>query len=377
MHEAFRVAAERWPREGVPNNPTSWLISTARFKGIDAIRRRAKLADITAQPAVEAHEVDESPEEAFDAMPDDLLRLVFTCCHPSLPARSRVALALRSVCGLSTPEVARCFMDTPEAMKRRLSRAKANLGQAGVAFEIPRRSELPERLGAVLQVIYLVYNEGYTATSGEVHIRRELTQEAVFLAQMVAELLPEPEAIALWALLLLHEARAPARTDEAGEIIALENQDRSQWNRASIEQAQRLLQQVFLSGRVGRYGLQAAIAVTHAVAPSVEQTNWGLIVDYYDMLLALGPSPVVELQRAVALAMRDGPEVGLAAVEALLEHPSLVAYHSAHAIHADLARRAGRLGLARDAYDRAIALAKQGPEARYLERRRHELGHPD
>lgn len=372
VHEAFAAAALQWPRDGFPEHPRAWLVATARFKAIDALRRRARGDAIIAEletPGDAARDAPDDPDDPDDVR-DDRLRLVFMCCHPVLPVEQRVALSLREVCGLRTEEVARCFLVSPEAMKRRLSRAKAQLREAEVAFEIPAHEHLRERLAAVLHVVYLVFNEGYAATSGDAHIRHELTDEALYLARLIVDVIPEPEAIGLLALLLLHASRSSARVDDEGDVVPLEAQDRSTWDRAKIDEAQAQLQRAIMSGRVGPYTLQAAIASVHAAAPSVAETNWALIVDYYEMLLQLAPGPVVALQRAVAVAMRDGPEVGLALVESLLEDDKLSDYHSAYAVHADLARRAGKPEIALQSYDRALELVRQDPERRYLERQR-------
>lgn len=366
MHEAFAAAARQWPHDGFPEHPRAWLVATARFKAIDALRRRARGDAIVAELETPEDEAHDDPDEVRD----DQLRLVFMCCHPALPVEQRVALSLREVCGLRTEEVARCFLVSTDAMKRRLSRAKAHLREAKVAFEIPAHEHLRGRLAAVLHVVYLVFNEGYAATSGDAHIRHELTDEALYLARLIVDVIPEPEAIGLLALLLLHASRSSARVDDDGNIVPLEAQDRSTWDRAKIDEAQAQLQRAIMSGRVGPYTLQAAIASVHAAAPSVEDTNWALIVDYYEMLQQLAPSPVVALQRAVAVAMRDGPAVGLALVEALLEDDKLSGYHSAYAVHADLARRAGKPEIALQSYDRAIELVRQDPERRYLQRQR-------
>ncbi|MCH9686235.1 MAG: RNA polymerase sigma factor [Deltaproteobacteria bacterium] len=374
LHDAFGVASERWPREGIPSNPRAWLVSTGRFKGIDAQRRRGRgdalvrdLAETVAQP-----EPDAIPEP-WDSVHDDQLRLVFTCCHPVLAVDARVALSLREICGLRTDEIARCFLVPTETMKKRISRAKAVLREQQIPYVIPSKDELGGRLAAVLHVIYLVFNEGYAATSGDAHIRHELTHEALFLGRHLVELIPRPEAMGLLALMLLHESRTVVRVDAEGNIIPLEAQDRSRWDRSLITEARLLLQRAIMSGRVGPYTLQAAIASVHAVASSVEDTHWGLIVDYYDMLLQVQPGPVVELQRSVAVAMRDGPAAGLELVEALLASGRLASVHSVHAIRADLARRLGRLDLASSAYETAIELSRQGPERRYLEQQLEKL----
>lgn len=374
LQEAFGAAAERWPKEGVPANPRAWLVSTGRFKGIDVLRRRGR-GDALLRELATDEPPAEGPEDQLEPwafVQDDQLRLVFLCCHPALPVEGRVALSLREVCGLRTDEIARCFLVTPDAMKRRISRAKAVLRDERVPYEIPSGADLRERLAAVLHVVYLVFNEGYAATSGERHIRDDLTREALYLSRLLADLMPEPEALGLQALMQLHESRRAARLDAEGNIVPLEDQDRSRWDQALIAEAQQQLQRAVMSGRIGPFTIQALIAATHAAAPSVEATNWALIVESYDMLATVMPSPVVALQRAVAVAMRDGPEAGLPLVEALIEG-ELAEYHSAHAVHADLARRLGQLEVAAGAYRRAIALTRQGPEERYLRRRLEEI----
>lgn len=372
MQEAFGAAAERWPQDGVPDSPRAWIVSTARFKGIDVLRRRSR-GDALVQDLARVDPQQGSNPERWDVICDDQLRLVFTCCHPALPLEARVALTLREVCGLRTEEVARCYLVSPEAMKRRLSRAKALLREERIPYEVPGRGELSARLSAVLQVVYLVFNEGYSATSGEDHIRHDLTREAISMAQMVVDLLPEPEAIGLLALLLLHESRGAARVDAAGNIIPLEEQDRSRWDQDLIAEAQSQLQRAFMSGKIGSYTLQAAIASVHAAAPSVEATQWSLIVEYYDMLRVLQPGPVIDLQRAIAVAMRDGPAAGLELVDELLAGGKLASYHSAHAVRADLTRRLGRLDEAAAAYQTALGLCRQGPEKRYLQRQLEKI----
>lgn len=371
LQEAFEIAAQRWHESGVPENPRAWLISTARFRGIDELRRRTR-GDAVVRELADAGSEPVSVEDRHGAVQDDQLRLLFICCHPALPTEARVALALRVVCGLSTDEIARGFLVSSETMKRRITRAKAHLRDQRVEYEIPTRDQLGDRLGGVLQVIYLVFNEGYSASAGDEHIRRELTRQALILSRLVVELLPNPEALGLLALLLLHESRSDARVDARGDIIPLEAQDRSRWRRDLIHEATGHLEAAFLSGRIGPYSVQAAIASVHAAAESVETTNWALIVDYYDMLSILQPGPVIQLQRAVALGMRDGPEVGLARVDELLEGGALDRYHSIHAIRADFARRLGRRTVAAEAYRRAIELAQQEPERRYLRRRLEE-----
>lgn len=372
LQEAFSAASEQWPRDGVPKNPRSWLVSTGRFKGVDALRRRAR-GDALVREFAAAKAETEVPSEPWDLVHDDQLRLVFTCCHPALSVDARVALCLREVCGLRTNEIARCFLIATETMKRRISRAKALLRDEQVPYEIPSGNQLKERLTAVLHVIYLVFTEGYTATSGDEHIRHELMQEALYLSRLIVELMPEPEAIGLLSLLLLHESRSQARVDAAGNIVPLEMQDRSLYNQDLITEAQVQLQRAVLSGSIGPYTIQAAIASVHATSPSVRATNWALIVDYYDALLLLQPGAVVQLQRAVAVAMRDGPAVGLKLVDDLVDSGKLESYHPAHAVRADLARRLGRLDVASAAYKKAIELARQGPERRYLQQQLEKI----
>jgi RNA polymerase sigma-70 factor (ECF subfamily) len=374
LQEAFRAAVEAWPRQGIPANPRAWLVSTGRFKAIDAMRRLERGRDLLLEAARDAVPVCADPGEwDGDAIRDDQLRLIFACCHPLLPIDARIALSLREVCGLTTDEIAGAYLVPVETMKKRLSRAKATLREERIPYEIPSRAELAGRLEAVLGVVYLVYNEGYAATSGERHMRRDLAAEAVFLSRLVAGLIPEPEAAGLLALLLLHESRSAARTDSAGEPVPLESQDRSLWNRELIAEGLDHLSRAMMSGRIGAYTLQAAIVSVHAVAESVAATDWGLIVGYYDRLLRLQPSPVVELQRAIAVGMRDGPPAGLALVDEVIAGGRLAGYHRAHAARADLARRSGRPQEAAVSYRRAIELARQGPERRYLERRLAEI----
>ncbi len=372
LQEAFRVALESWPRDGVPRNPRAWLVSTGRFKGIDAIRRlgRTEQLEIEASDGATGAEPQEWDGEAVE---DDQLRLIFTCCHPVLSLDGRIALSLREVCGLKTAEIARAYLVSEGAMKRRISRAKAVLREKRVPYEIPSKGELGRRLGAVLHVIYLVYNEGYAASRGDEHIRRDLTREATFLARLVVDLVPHHEAVGLLALLLLHESRSAARLDSRGEPVALEDQDRSLWDRALIDEGLELLRRSAMSGRIGPYGVQAAIVSVHASAESVATTNWGIIVGYYDMLLAMVSSPVVKLHRGIALGMRDGPRVALEVIDDLIAEGSLRHYHQLYAARADFARRLGDLDQAAAAYRRAVELAEQGPERRYLERRLAEI----
>jgi RNA polymerase sigma-70 factor (ECF subfamily) len=374
LQEAFRAALERWPKDGLPRNPRAWLVSTGRFKGIDVVRRRGRHEALLATVAQETREASVDPEGLDDeTLQDDQLRLIFTCCHPALPLDGRIALALREVCGLTTEEIARAFLVTPATMTKRIARAKDRIRKERIPYEIPSRSELARRLAAVLQVVYLVYNEGFTATAGQAFSRRDLAEDAVYLGRLIVDLLPEPEAIGLLGLMLLHDSRRPARVDARGDLIPLEDQDRSLWNRDLMAEGTDLAYKALLSGRFGFYALQAAIAAVHASAPSVRATDWAQIVRLYDMLLETSPSPVVELNRAIAVAMRDGPAVGLALVDALLERGELAGYHSAHAVRADLNRRLGRSREAAASYRRALALARQEPERRFLEKRLAEI----
>jgi len=375
LHDAFATAVEQWPREGVPDNPRAWLVSAGRFKAIDGIRRRSRF---TAMEDV-AELVEAIPDEAAVADPesieDDRLRLIFTCCHPALAPDAQVALTLREVCGLTTEEIAQAFLSAAPTLAQRIVRAKAKIRDARIPYQVPEPDELPERLDSVLRVVYLVFNEGYSASSGGSLTRVDLSSEAIRLGRLLCELLPEPEVVGLLALMLLQESRRTARTSPTGDLILLEHQDRSLWNRAEIAEGSALVQRALESRRFGPYALQAAIAAVHAEAPSAEATDWGEIVGLYDVLLGIDPSPVVELNRAVAVAMHDGPEAGLAVVEAILARGDLADYHLAHAARADLCRRLGRKADARTSYRRALALARQEPERRFLERRLAELAH--
>jgi RNA polymerase sigma-70 factor, ECF subfamily len=374
LHDAFAVALQRWPRDGVPANPRAWLVSAGRFKAVDALRRRArydaKLAELASQLDAAA---DEPPEQGDGGVEDDRLRLIFTCCHPALAPDARVALTLREVCGLTTEEIARAFLTAPPTLAQRIVRAKAKIRHARIPYQVPSRADLPERLGAVLHVVYLVFNEGYSASAGDALTRADLSGEAIRLGRLLAELLPEPEAEGLLALMLLHESRRAARTSPSGELVLLADQDRSLWNRGQIAEGTALVERALRSRRFGPFTLQAAIAAVHAEAPTAAATDWAQIVGLYDVLLRADPSPVVELNRAAAVAMRDGPAAGLALVDAILARGELEEYHLAHSARADLCRRLGRTAEARAAYERALALARQEPERRFLARRLGEL----
>lgn len=373
MQEAFGVALTRWPQDGIPANPRAWLVSVARNKGVDALRREARGQELLRREAAVAERGYDGAAWERVVVRDDQLRLLFTCCHPALVPESRIALALRVVCGLSTAEIARAFMVRADAMKRRISRAKATIREEQIPYEVPGRDALGDRLAAVLHVIYLVYNEAHSATAGPDHLRPDLARQAVNMARLVVDLLPEPEALGLLALVLLHESRSGSRTDENGDLVPLEAQDRASWDPALIAEGCALVQRSVMSGRMGAYVIQAAIASVHASADSVETTNWDLIVRYYDMLLALQDAPFVRMNRAIAVAMRDGPEAGIALMDVLLASPSLAEHHLAHAARADLARRAGRDAEAAAGYLRALGLVRQEPERRFLRRRLEEI----
>jgi RNA polymerase sigma-70 factor (ECF subfamily) len=375
MHEAFASALNDWPSSGVPDNPRPWLISTARFKAIDTLRRRARW-DASQDELVRYLEAQWSSAKSSheeDSVEDDRLRLIFTCCHPSLPPEARVALTLREVCGLTTEQIAKAFLTTPRTMAQRIVRAKAKIRDTPIRYEVPSPQELPERLGAVLQVTYLVFNEGYSAAEGAEVTRAELTSEAIRLGRLLTALQPEPEVIGLLSLMLLQESRHAARTSPTGELILLENQDRSLWNRKQIAEGVALLEKALKTRRFGSYTLQAAIAAVHAEAESVAVTDWRQIVALYDRLVRIQPSPVVELNRAVAIAMRDGPEAGLTHIDAVLEHGELENYYLAHSARADMCRRLGRTAEARSSYEKALALTQQKPERQFLEERIRQL----
>ena len=375
MHEAFATALSVWPTSGVPGSPRPWLITTARFKAIDTLRRRARF-DASQDELVRHLEAQSSsagrPGED-DSLEDDRLRLIFTCCHPSLPPEARVALTLREVCGLTTEEIAKAFLITPPTLAQRIVRAKTKIRETPIPYEVPTPQELPERLGAVLQVVYLVFNEGYSAAAGAEVTRAELTGEAIRLGRLLTELQPEPEVIGLLSLMLLQESRRAARTSPTGELILLENQDRSLWNRDQIAEGVALLEKALKSRHFGSYTLQAAIAAVHAGAESVAVTDWRQIVVLYDRLLLIQPSPVVQLNRAVAIAMRDGPEAGLTQVDAVLKQGELANYHLAHSAQADMYRRLGRTAEARTSYEKALALTQQEPERQFLRERIRQL----
>jgi RNA polymerase sigma-70 factor (ECF subfamily) len=374
MHEAFAAAMQQWESEGVPANPRAWLVSTARFKAIDTIRRRARFAVAAEQLAKDANsgqfDVEKLDEAQFN---DDQLRLIFTCCHPALPANAQVALTLREVCGLTTEQVASAFLSTPATIAQRIVRGKSKIRDAGIPFEIPAVADLPHRLDAVLSVIYLVFNEGYSASSGETHTRSDLSTEAIRLARLLWNLLPDPEVAGLLALMLLHDSRKSARTTPQGEIILLEDQDRSLWNREQIAEGVGLVSRAFAREEVGAYAVQAAISALHASAASPEETNWAQICQFYDLLLSAENSPVIALNRAVAIAMRDGPEAGLKLIDELVASEELADYHLVYAAKADFLRRLGKKALAKTAYEQALAGAKQEPERRFLQKRLQEM----
>jgi RNA polymerase sigma-70 factor (ECF subfamily) len=374
MHDAFAAALERWPQDGVPANPRAWLVSTGRFKAIDALRRRARF-DAAQEKIVAQLETESGAATTGDdgRVEDDRLRLIFTCCHPALTPEARVALTLREVCGLTTEEIARAFLTTAPTLAQRIVRAKAKIRDARIPYEVPSPEELPDRLDTVLQVVYLVFNEGYSASSGASLTRADLSAEAIRLGRLLLELAPKPEVMGLLALMLLQESRRAARTSPTGELVLLENQDRSLWNREQIAEGVKLVERALLSRRFGPYTLQAAIAAVHSEASDAASTDWPQIVALYSVLARAEPSPVVELNRAVAVAMRDGPEAGLSLIDAIFARGDLTDYALAHSARADLCRRLDRRAEARSSYERAQALTRLEPERRFLEKRLREL----
>ena len=374
MQEAFAAAVERWPREGVPANPSAWLVSTGRFKAIDGIRRRARFDASLERVAVQLETPPADAELSDELIEDDQLRLIFTCCHPALTPDAQIALTLREVCGLTTEEIAHAFLTGAPTIAQRIVRAKAKIRDARIPYQIPSPKDLAERLHTVLHTVYLVFNEGYAASSGASLTRPDLSREAIRLGRTLSDLLPEPEVMGLLALMLLHESRRPARASATGDLVLLEEQDRTLWNQSLITEGRALVERSLVSRRVGPYTLQAAIAAVHAEAPNASETDWAQIVGLYDVLMRLDPSPVIELNRAVAVAMRDGPEAGLTLVDRILGRGDLVDYGLAHAARADLCRRLGRKIEAKRSYLSALQLTRQEADRRFLERRLAELG---
>ncbi|WP_095078480.1 RNA polymerase sigma factor [Pseudomonas sp. Irchel s3h17] len=372
LHEAFFVAVERWQRDGVPDNPRAWLVSTGRFKAIDGLRRRARFVASQALLVAQLEALEEA-EWSVEDVEDDRLRLIFTCCHPALAADAQVPLTLREVCDLTTEEIARAFLATPATIAQRIVRAKAKIRDAAIPYQVPSMAELPERLDSVLRVIYLVFNEGYSASVGSELTREDLTREAIRLGRLLMELLPEPEVMGLLALMLLNESRRPARTSAAGELIVLDEQDRSLWDADMIAEGSALVERALGTRGFGPYCLQAAISAVHAEAKVAEDTDWPQIVGLYDVLLQAMPSPVIELNRAAALSRRDGPLVALNLVEGILNRGELLDYHLAHSARAEFCRQLGRVEEAKAAYRRALELTRQAPERRFIERRLAEL----
>ena len=374
LHEAFAAAMEKWSLEGLPANPRAWLISTGRFRAVDAMRRRARFDASLTELANRLEKVATTNAAKDEELEDDRLRLILTCCHPALASSTQVALTLREVCGLTTEEIARAFLTAPPTIAQRIVRGKAKIRDARIPYQVPSGTELPERLDSALAVIYLVFNEGYSASSGSSVTRSDLSEEAIRLGRLLVGLVPDPEAIGLLALMLLQESRRAARTSPEGDLILLEDQDRTLWDRDKIAEAMSLVEQAIASQRFGVYTIQAAIAGVHAAAPTASETDWGQMVAFYEALAQAEPSPVVALNRAVAVAMRDGPLAGLELIDAILARGELANYHLAHAARADLCRRLGRTADARVSYETALALAQQDPERRFLEKRLRELG---
>lgn len=374
LQDAFAAAAEKWPREGVPANPRAWLVSTGRFKAIDTLRRRTRFDASLSELASKVYtETDLLAVKDDDCVEDDRLRLMFTCCHPALSPEAQVALTLREICGLTTEEIASAFLIAPSTLAQRIVRAKAKIRTAGIPYQVPSKADLPERLDTVLQTIYLVFTEGYAASSGMSLTRADLSGEAIRLGRLLWELLPEAEVMGLLALMLLQESRRTARTAPTGDLILLEDQDRSLWHPGQMAEGKALVQQAFSSGQIGVYTIQAAIASLHAEASHAAATNWVKIVALYGLLQRVEPSPIVDLNRAVAVAMRDGPAAGLDLIDAILAGGDLANYHLAHAARADLCRRLGKAAEAKASYQKALALVKQEPERRFLEQRLREL----
>jgi RNA polymerase sigma-70 factor, ECF subfamily len=374
LHDAFSIALTQWQRDGIPKNPRSWLVSTGRFKAIDRMRRQARFEVSLEDEQYLVADAMKMVDDDDETIEDDQLRLIFICCHPSLSTEAKVALTLRELCGLTTEEIARAFLTSPPTIAQRIVRAKAKIRDARIPYEVPAAQDLPDRLDAVLQVIYLVFNEGYSASLGSNLTRHDLLGEAIRLGRLLTELLPEEsEALGLLALMLLHDSRRAARTASNGDLILLDKQDRSLWNHEQIVEGSLLVKRAFIFPTIGVYTLQAAIAAVHAEASTAEQTDWGEIIGLYDLLLHANPSAVVELNRAAAVSMRDGPEAGLALVNAILARGELIEYHLAYAAQADFFRKLGRIEQAKAAYELALSLTRQKPERRFLERRLSEL----